>query len=68
LIRYTGYPIRIDKCKNVISRDYHSALFVQYLITNEENCSPLVLKHDWLGLDDAKDKDVVQQASFACED
>jgi hypothetical protein len=67
LIRYTAFPIRIDERENIISRDHHSALFVQYLITNEENCSPFVLKHNWLGLDDAKDEDVMQQASFACE-
>lgn len=64
MIRYTAFPIRIDERKNIISRDLHSALLVPYLITSEENCS---LKHDWLGLDDAKDKDVIQQACFACE-
>jgi hypothetical protein len=67
LFRCTGFPIRIDERENIISRDHHTALFLQYLVTDERNPSPLVLKHDWLGSDDAKDKDVKQQASFACE-
>jgi hypothetical protein len=66
-MRHTGFPICIDEHENIISRDHHTALFAQYLITNEGNSSPVVLKHDWLGSDDAKEKDVKQQASFACE-
>jgi len=38
---------------------------VPHLIINEENISPHVLEHNWLGGDEAKDKDVKQQASFA---
>ena len=67
MIRHTGFPIRIDEHENIILGDHHTAHFVRYLITDEGNSSPLVLKHDWLGSDDAKDKDVKQQASFACE-
>jgi hypothetical protein len=44
--------------------DHHSALLVLHLI-DEEHSSPHVLKHNWLGEDEAKDKDVIQQASFA---
>ena len=67
MFRYTVFSIPIDEHENVISRDHHTALFVQYHIVNEGNCSPLVLKHEWLGSDDAKDNNVKQQASFACE-
>jgi hypothetical protein len=67
LIRHRGFSIRIDEHENIISRDHHTALVVRYLIINEGNSSPLVLKHDWLGSNDAKDKNVNQQASITCE-
>jgi hypothetical protein len=40
-------------------------MFAPHLIINEENFSPHILKHNWLGEDEAKDKDVIQQAGFA---
>jgi hypothetical protein len=40
-------------------------MFVPYLIINEQNFSPNVLKHNLLREDETKDKDIIQQASFA---
>ena len=58
----------IDKRKNVISRDHHGAFLVPHFIINEKDLSQHILKHNWLGTDYAKDKDVIQKASFAFDE
>jgi hypothetical protein len=61
----TEFTVSIDKGKNIASWYHWSAcLLVAHSIVNNEDIFLHILKHDWLGANDAKDEDGIQQACF----
>jgi len=67
-IRDAGLTVRINECKNVISRDVHPSLLGLNLVCDKEDIPIHVLKHDRLGSDEAKNQNEIQKASFAFDD
>ena len=52
--------IRINKGKNINSWESKYALLTTYVIINEEHFSRHILKHNWLGANEAEDENVIQ--------
>jgi hypothetical protein len=67
VIRFIAFNVGIDKCKNIVdvARYRWRVLWRAHAISiNNEDLAGHILKYNWLGANDAKDKDGIQQASF----
>ena len=67
VVGFIAFNVGIDKCKNIVGvvRYRWCLLWRAHTITiNDEGLAEHVLEHNWLGANDAKDKDGIQQACF----
>ena len=65
-IRSIDFIVGIDKCKNVVGVVRYPWCHTLWEdgITNNEDIAEHILKHDWLGKNNAKNEDGIQHACF----
>ena len=65
-IGMTGCTVGIDEWKYIViyGIQYRRALWRAQGIINNEDLALYVLEHDWLGFNDTKNKNEIQQACF----